>query len=98
MAVTHDPISTCRRPPQHTQHLSTSSSVRPHDLTSKHITHKHYDQGGHYTLIVVSDDFKNISLLERHKIIYNILNGMLKNEIHALSITAKTIDEYQTKY
>ena len=68
------------------------------DLTSKHITHKHYDQGGHYTLIVVSDDFKNISLLERHKIIYNILNGMLKNEIHALSITAKTIDEYQTKY
>ena len=47
------------------------------DLTSKHITHKHYDQGGHYTLIVVSDDFKNISLLERHKIIYNILNGIL---------------------
>ena len=68
------------------------------DLTSKHKTHKHYDQGGHYTLIVVSDDFKNISLLERHKIIYNILNGMLKNEIHALSITTKTIDEYQTKY
>ena len=68
------------------------------DLTSKHKTHKHYDQGGHYTLIVVSDDFKNISLLERHKIIYNILNGMLKNEIHALSITAKTIGEYQTKY
>ena len=67
------------------------------DLTSKHKTHKHYDQGGHYTLIVVSDDFKNISLLERHKIIYNILNGMLKNEIHALSITAKTIGEYQTK-
>ena len=66
------------------------------DLTSKHKTHKNYDGGGHYTLIVVSDDFKNISLLERHKIIYNILNDMLKKEIHALSITAKTIDEYQS--
>tara|TARA_B100000029_G_scaffold364506_1_gene357698 strand:+ start:387 stop:668 length:282 start_codon:yes stop_codon:yes gene_type:complete len=67
------------------------------DFTSKHKKHKHYDQGGHYTLIVVSNDFKNISLLERHKIIYNILNDMLKKEIHALSITAKTIDEYYIK-
>ena len=67
------------------------------DLTSKHEKHEHYDQGGHYTLIVVSDDFKNISLLERHKIIYVILDGMLKKEIHALSITVKTIDEYNNR-
>lgn len=66
------------------------------DLTNQHKNHIGYDGGGHYKLLVVSDDFINLSLIERHKIIYKILDKMIKNEIHALSINAKTIQEYNT--
>ena len=34
---------------------------------------------------------------EKNNIIYVILDGMLKKEIHALSITVKTIDEFNNR-
>ena len=65
------------------------------DRTSGHKHHKHYDGGGHYRLLVVSDDFKNISLIERHKMIYKIVGHMIQKEIHALSMITQTISEYK---
>ena len=65
------------------------------DLTNKHQHHKQYTGGGHYKLIVVSDDFKNLTLIKRHKLIYTILKDMLQNEIHALSMITQTTKEYK---
>ena len=48
----------------------------------------------HFKLILVSDDFLNMSLIQRHKKIYLILEQLMK-KIHALSIHAFTYDEYQ---
>jgi len=48
----------------------------------------------HFKLILVSDDFLNMSLINRHKKIYLILEKLMK-KIHALSIHAFTINEYQ---
>jgi len=48
----------------------------------------------HFKLILVSDDFLNMSLINRHKKIYLILERLMK-KIHALSIHAFTDDEYQ---
>ena len=48
----------------------------------------------HFKLILVSDDFLNMSLTHRHKKIYLILEQLMK-KIHALSIHAFTYDEYQ---
>ena len=48
----------------------------------------------HFKLILVSDDFLNISLINRHKKIYLMLEQLMK-KIHALSIHAFTYDEYQ---
>ena len=43
--------------------------------------------GDHIQVIVVSPDFENKSLVEQHKIIYDILSGEMKsNEIHALTL------------
>ena len=61
------------------------------------MNHPNYDGGGHYKLIVISDDFINCTLIQRHQMIYDILKKMIKKEIHAISITAKTIDEYNKK-
>ena len=33
------------------------------DFTKNHTHHKEYDGGGHYKAIIVSDDFKNLNLI-----------------------------------
>ena len=67
------------------------------DLTKNHINHTNYDGGGHFKMIIVSNEFLGYSLLERHQLIYKILNSMIKKEIHALSLKTLTINEYNNK-
>jgi len=43
--------------------------------------------GDHIQVIVVSSEFENKSLVEQHKIVYDILSDEMKtNEIHALTL------------
>ena len=47
-----------------------------------------------YTVRIVSDVFKDKSTIQRHKMIYALLDGYIKTgEIHALTIKAMTLDE-----
>ncbi len=39
--------------------------------------------GDHYSVLVISDKFINISLIERHKVIYSIFDKEITKEIHA---------------
>ena len=64
------------------------------DESYKHQNHKKDTSGGHFRLLIVSDDFKENSLVSRHQLIYQALDKMIKTEIHALSIKALSIDEY----
>ena len=47
----------------------------------------------HFNVQVVSDDFENLSQLQRHKIVYKAVNSLLE-QIHAFSITAMTTSEF----
>jgi BolA protein len=71
------------------------------DDTGRHLRHQHYDGGGHFQITIVSIDFEGISLLDRHKIVYQALDGMVKNEIHALGLktiaTSEWINEKKTE-
>ena len=67
-------------------------SIEIIDETNKHRGHPQ-SSGGHFKLMIISDDFKGHSLIERHRMIYKILGNMIKKEIHALSINAKTREE-----
>lgn len=49
--------------------------------------------GGHYILYIVSPKFQGQSMVQRHRLIYDALGDLMKSEIHALSITAKTPEE-----
>ena len=52
------------------------------------------DSESHFKLIIVSDIFKDKTVIERHKIIYAALDSYIKSgEIHALTIKSLTIDE-----
>jgi len=48
----------------------------------------------HFSIQIVSDDFENLSQLQRHKTVYKAVDSLL-SEIHALSITAITISEFR---
>tara|TARA_Y100001936_G_scaffold106058_1_gene104191 strand:+ start:66 stop:338 length:273 start_codon:yes stop_codon:yes gene_type:complete len=63
------------------------------DESHKHINHKKDTQGGHFKLLIISEDFENISLIKRHQLIYDALSDMIKIDIHAISINAKTVKE-----
>ena len=64
------------------------------DESYKHKNHKKDTSGGHFKLLIVSNDFKDLSLIKRHQSIYKVLDEMIKVEIHALSIKAVTIQEH----
>jgi BolA protein len=49
--------------------------------------------GGHYFVTIVSDAFEGKSLVQRHQLVYQALDDMMKEEIHALGINALTPSE-----
>ncbi len=46
--------------------------------------------GGHFILRVVSERFEGISLMDRHRMVFRILEKEMRGEIHALVITVMT--------
>tara|TARA_Y100000590_G_scaffold389627_1_gene464777 strand:- start:297 stop:554 length:258 start_codon:yes stop_codon:yes gene_type:complete len=53
--------------------------------------------GDHYSIIVISDDFQNISLVDRHRMIYSIFEKEIITEIHAMQIQTYTRNEWKNK-
>ena len=48
----------------------------------------------HFSIFVISDKFSNMSLIDRHKLIYKLFEKELTQEIHALQIQTHTKDEW----
>ncbi|MBY0578870.1 MAG: BolA family transcriptional regulator [Burkholderiales bacterium] len=67
------------------------------DESERHSGHAGAGGGGHYRLTVVSDCFSGQTLMARHRLIYGMLSGMMKSEIHALAVNAYTPSEYHLK-
>ena len=44
----------------------------------------------HFNLMIISDAFIDLSLIERHKMIYSLLDDMITKEIHALQLKTLT--------
>ena len=53
-----------------------------------HVGHAGAKSGGHFKLYIVSDMFADIRIINRHKLIYQCLDKLMKTDIHALSIKA----------
>ncbi len=64
------------------------------DDSAKHAGHAGAKGGGgHFRLAIVSSRFAGCRTMERHRLVYDALGPLMKQEIHALSIIAKTPDE-----
>ena len=57
--------------------------------------HSGYDGSvSHVKIIIVSDEFSDQSLINRHKLVYKAM-GDLVGQIHAISIVSKTSNQWE---
>ncbi|CAG8469393.1 7177_t:CDS:2 [Funneliformis caledonium] len=72
--------------------IINESHLHAHHQAMKDVTSKET----HFCVSVVSDQFEGKNLMQRHRLIYGLLNEELKTGVHALSIKAKTPKEIST--
>ena len=65
------------------------------DFTGRHLNHKLHKGGFHLETTIVSDDFTDKTLIERHRVVYDAMGELMKHEIHALSMKTLTKDEWE---
>ena len=64
------------------------------DESAKHAGHAGAASGGgHFIVHIVADSFRDKTLIQRHRLVYDAVGDIMHREIHALSIQAKTPDE-----
>jgi len=64
------------------------------DNSASHASHEGAKSGGgHFNVLIVSHVFRNQSLVQRHRMVFDAVGDMMKSDIHALSIKAYTPDE-----
>lgn len=58
------------------------------DDSAKHIGHAGNTGGAHFTIHITSKAFIDISPIARHRLVYEPLQDLIPDKIHALSIKA----------
>lgn len=69
------------------------SHIEIEDDSAKHAGHAGNTGGGHYNLLIVSEQFEGLSLIQRHRLVFEHVDDLMQSQIHALSIKAKTATE-----
>ncbi|MDB2518396.1 BolA family transcriptional regulator [Gammaproteobacteria bacterium] len=75
--------------------LSTSMNLSSLKIINESFMHN-VPKGSesHFKIVVVTNDFNNLSIIKRHKLIYKTLDNLM-NKIHALSIHAFNEEEFK---
>lgn len=74
------------------------SALQPESLdieddSARHAGHASAGGGGHFNVVIVSDRFRDLGLIKRHRMVYDAVADMMNSEIHALSMKTYTPDE-----
>ena len=64
------------------------------DFTGRHLSHELHEGGFHLEAGIVSDSFDGLSLIDRHKKVYEAMGELMKHEILALSMKTHTKSEW----
>ena len=57
-----------------------SAQIKAHDMTGG---------GDHWQVSIIADEFKGLSLVEQHQLVYRALGDWMHGPIHALALTTK---------
>jgi len=80
---------------QHVHDAMPVSHMQVEDESHLHAGHEGAKSGlGHFSLLVVSEIFADMSPLQRHRLINQAMGNLFKTDIHALTIQAMTQVEY----
>lgn len=63
------------------------------DDSAAHAGHAGAREGGHFSVFVVSDRFAGRTRMQRHQLVYEAVSELMRTDIHALSIQARTPQE-----
>jgi BolA protein len=63
------------------------------DDSAKHAGHAGAREGGHFRVALVAEAFRGRSRIERHRIVYSAVAGLMGTDIHALNILARSPEE-----
>lgn len=64
------------------------------DDSASHVGHAGNTGGGHFNVLIVSPAFSGLSLVQRHRLVFEQVDALMQSQIHALSIRAKTPEEF----
>lgn len=77
-------------------------SIQPEHLRVVDQSHLHAGHaavkagaGGHFAVEIVAGRFDSMSRVQRHRILFEVLDSLMGKEIHALAIRAYTPAEWQ---
>ena len=67
------------------------------DVSEQHRGHQNFreDVESHFEIIIVSEKFKNLNRIERHRMINQTLREEFLLDLHSVIIKAYTIEEYK---
>lgn len=63
------------------------------DDSAAHAGHAGAREGGHFSVVVVSEQFAGRTRMQRHQLVYAAVADLMRTDIHALSIQAQTPQE-----
>ncbi|MEN9264736.1 MAG: BolA family protein [Thermostichales cyanobacterium BF4_bins_65] len=66
------------------------SRIEIQDDSHRHEGHAGHSGGGHLAVWMVSERFQGLSLIQRHRLIYQALGDWIPGRIHALSLRLLT--------
>ncbi|KJV55729.1 bolA-like family protein [Orientia chuto str. Dubai] len=75
----------------------SSEVIKINDVSAPHKGHAEYSefsQVSHIHILIVSNEFNNMTNLARHRLIMSLLKPEFQNGLHAASIDAFTPSEY----
>jgi BolA family transcriptional regulator, general stress-responsive regulator len=85
-----DWIASTLRAAFHPQHLTVE------DESALHAGHAGAASGGgHFRVVIVSERFRDLDLLSRHRTVYAALGEAMRHEIHALALETLTPEEWR---
>jgi BolA protein len=63
------------------------------DDSARHAGHAGAREGGHFRVKLVSEAFRGKTAIQRHRMVFEAVGGLMKTDIHALNIDARTPEE-----
>ena len=63
------------------------------DDSARHIGHAGAREGGHFRVTLVAAEFRGLSAIERHRLVYGAVAELMGSDIHALNIDARAPEE-----